>query len=175
MELPPPTGAESDRIVAGAARWLDQQDPGGLVLVYLSMPGEIRAERVVPLVGGRHRFATTRTPDRGPLTIHPFSAARERHRFGYEQPVAGSPSIDPSEITVVLTPGLAFDLAGNRIGWGKGYYDQLLPQTGASRVGLTLERRLAEMVPVEPHDCPMDVLVTESRIVEINPPRTPNR
>ncbi len=167
LGLDPPTETESDQIVGRAATWLEGRQPG-LVLVYLSMPGEIRAERVVGLVGDRHRFATSRTPGRGPLTIHPFSAPRERHRFGYEQPVADSPTIDPSELTVVLAPGLTFDLSGNRIGWGKGYYDQLLSETPAVRVGLTLERRLTTAIPVEDHDRPMDVLVTEARVVEID-------
>ncbi len=174
LDLPPPSPIESEAIAARVAAWLDTV-PSGLVLVYLSMPGEIRAERVAELASAGHEFATTRTPPRGPLTIHPLSAKRERHRFGYEQPVADSPTIDPADLTVVLVPGLTFDEDGNRIGWGKGYYDRLLASTDAVRVGLTLERRVSVGIPVEPHDRAMDFLATESRLVSISGRSPSNR
>jgi 5-formyltetrahydrofolate cyclo-ligase len=160
LELAPPTFEEADLVVSGMVEWL-QTVPETVVLVYLSMPGELPAEQVVA-TDHRHRFATTRTPSSGPLTIHPFEAPRERHRFGYEQPVLGAPVVDPTGVGVVLVPGLAFDPHGNRLGWGKGYYDRLLPTLAqATKVGVTLERRLVEEIPVEPHDVPMGFLATE--------------
>jgi 5-formyltetrahydrofolate cyclo-ligase len=161
LELAPPTPEESELVVSGLAEWL-RTLPATLVLVYLSMPGELPAERVVEATSDRHRFATTRTPPGGLLTIHPFDAPRERHRFGYEQPVPGAPVVDPAAVGVVLVPGLAFDRHGNRLGWGKGYYDQLLPTVpSAIKVGVTLERRLVDAIPVEPHDVPVGFLATE--------------
>lgn len=161
LELAPPTPEESEKVVSAIVEWLETV-PATTVLVYLSMPGELPAERVVDAGGARHRYATTRTPPVGLLTIHPFEAPRERHRFGYEQPVAGAPVVDPAEVGVVLVPGLAFDRRGNRLGWGKGYYDQLLPRVPqAIRVGVTLERRMVEAIPVEEHDVAMQWLATE--------------
>jgi len=161
LELAPPSPEESELVVSGLAEWL-RTVPATLVLVYLSMPGELPAERVVEATSDRHRFATTRTPPGGLLTVHPFDAPRERHRFGYEQPVPDAPVVDPAAVGVVLVPGLAFDRRGNRLGWGKGYYDQLLPTVPAAiKVGVTLERRLVDVIPVEPHDVPVGVLATE--------------
>ena len=161
LELAPPTLEEAELVVAGLVEWL-RTVPATVVLVYLSMPGELPAEQVVAPTDHRHRFATTRTPPNGPLTIHPFDAPRERHRFGYEQPVPGAPLVDPTGVGVVLVPGLAFDRYGNRLGWGKGYYDRLLPTAAqATKVGVTLERRLVEEIPVAPHDVPMGFLATE--------------
>lgn len=161
LELAPPSPEEAELVVAGLVEWLGTL-PATLVLVYLSMPGELPAERVVDATNDRHRFATTRTPAGGLLTIHPFEAPRERHRFGYEQPVPDAPVVDPAGIGAVLVPGLAFDHHGNRLGWGKGYYDQLLPIVPAAiKVGVTLERRLVGAIPIEPHDVPMGFLATE--------------
>ncbi len=146
--------------MSNLARWLDLIEPT-TVLVYISMPGELAAERVVDRVD-HHRFATTRTPDEGWLTVHPFDSPRERHRFGYTQPVASSPQVPFADIGVVLVPGLAFDRSGNRVGWGKGYYDRLLAGVEAVKVGVTLERRILPAIETEGHDVAMDLLVTEA-------------
>ncbi len=163
MHLTPPSTAENRDVVENLVRWLSLQ-PATTVLVYLSMAGELAAEQVVPR-SPQHRFATTRTPAKGPLTIHDFDAPRERHRFGYEQPSEESSVLDGREIGIVLAPGLAFDGQGNRLGWGKGYYDQLLASLKAEVVGVTLDRRMAKVVPHEAHDVRVDWLATESGVV----------
>lgn len=166
--LPPASEAESAAVTAALVEWLGLVEPT-TVLVYLSMSGEIRVEAVVPPCLERHRFATTRTPSAGPLTIHPFDAPREHHRFGYEQPQADAPRIDRSRIGIVLVPGLVFDRSGNRLGWGKGYYDRLLAglSPGVMRVAITLERRLVERVPAEVHDIVMTHLATERGVFRL--------
>lgn len=147
----------------GVRAWLADLPSTG-VLVYLPMPGEVD---VTAAVDGRHRWYVTRTPAAGaPLTIHPFDAEREMHPFGYAQPVGTAPVVDPPDVGVVLTPGLAFDRAGMRLGWGKGYYDRLfalMPSVVA--VGITLDRLVVdEALPAEPHDRRMDALATESGV-----------
>lgn len=159
---PPVSGAESADVTLHLRRWLADLSPAK-VLVYLPMPGEVD---VTGVVDERHRWYVTRTPggDR-PLTVHPFDAPREVHRLGYEQPVAGSETIDPAELDVVLTPSLSLSQDGHRLGWGKGYYDRLFasaPQAVA--VGITLERLLVERLPTEPHDRRMDWLATETGV-----------
>jgi 5-formyltetrahydrofolate cyclo-ligase len=63
---------------------------------------------------------------------------------------------------VVLVPLVAFDRAGHRLGQGGGYYDRLLSNTLRPTVGLAFDVQQVPSVPVEPHDCPLDVIVTES-------------
>ncbi|MDH4119795.1 MAG: 5-formyltetrahydrofolate cyclo-ligase [Acidimicrobiia bacterium] len=158
--LPPPSLEESAAVVAGLSEWLEELEPAA-VLVYVSMPGEIPAEDVVN--HGAHHFYTTRTPTSGWLTVHDFNTPRERHRFGYEQPAENAPDVDPAVIDVVLAPGLCFDRSGVRLGWGKGYYDNLFERmrSDVMAVGVTLERRVLAAVPSEPHDHRMDYLATE--------------
>lgn len=131
------------------------------------MNGEIASEDIA----GRtpHRLYTTRTPARGPLTVHPLDAPRERHRYGFEQPVESSAEADLSDIGIVLVPGLAFDREGRRLGRGKGYYDRLLAQLpGRALVAITLERLLVKRVPTEPHDLPMTHLATEWGVTPVD-------
>ncbi len=70
---------------------------------------------------------------------------------------------------MALVPGLTFDTRGRRLGRGKSYYDRLLAGLPASalRVGVTLERLMAEIVPVESHDVAMTHLVTENGVRQI--------
>lgn len=65
----------------------------------------------------------------------------------------------------VLVPGVAFDLAGRRIGYGGGYYDRLLPMLSprALRLAGAFEAQVVDRVPAAAHDLTVDALVTESR------------
>lgn len=71
------------------------------------------------------------------------------------------------DIDLALIPGLAFDLAGGRLGRGKGYYDRLLGDRSfrAVKAGVCLEERLLPAIPMEPHDVTMDLIITERRVV----------
>lgn len=143
--------------------WLLARPPT-TVVCYRAMTGELTLDALVTddALAARHRWATTRTPSSGPLTVHPWDAPLERHRFGFEQPVADAPGVELSEIGVVLAPGLLFDARGGRLGYGAGYYDALLAQVPAAcAVGVTCEALLVERVPMEAHDVAMSWIATE--------------
>ena len=65
-----------------------------------------------------------------------------------------------------LVPGLAFDEKGNRLGRGKGYYDQLLRNARGVKVALAYDFQVLNEVPAEAHDVRMDFIVTETRVVQ---------
>jgi 5-formyltetrahydrofolate cyclo-ligase len=74
------------------------------------------------------------------------------------------------EIDAAIIPGSVFDIHGGRLGYGGGYYDRFLvndaPQ--ARRIGFAFELQLVDKLPLEPHDQPLDILITEKRIVNIS-------
>ena len=61
----------------------------------------------------------------------------------------------------ILLPGLAFDRAGVRLGYGGGFYDRLLPDFRGVTVGVIQAGLLVPALPREPHDLPVRWLVTE--------------
>jgi len=81
-----------------------------------------------------------------------------------------SPRVDPAEIDAAVIPGSVFDIHGGRLGYGGGYYDRFLVNDAprAKRIGLAFELQLVDKVPLEPHDQPLDILITEERIVNIS-------
>ncbi len=80
-----------------------------------------------------------------------------RGAFGIWEPKG--PAI--SKVDLVFVPGVAFDKKGNRLGYGKGYYDRFLSKTSASTVGLAFSCQIAESLPCDEHDKRLDMILTE--------------
>jgi 5-formyltetrahydrofolate cyclo-ligase len=75
--------------------------------------------------------------------------------------------VDPDEIDLIIVPGIGFDMHGNRIGHGFGYYDDLLKKTKkAKKYGLAFESQIIDLVPCEKHDVKVDRIITEERVIE---------
>jgi 5-formyltetrahydrofolate cyclo-ligase len=161
--LSPSVPEEGDRVVEQLVELLGDASAG---CVYLPMAGELDVTSVVVRRADLAWF-TTRTVDRITLTVHHFDSEYEVHPFGYRQPVAGSLEVDAAEIDVWIVPGVAFDTAGHRLGHGMGYYDRLLTQARpeARLIGVTTERRIFPDIPFDAHDVPMDLVVTEARVI----------
>jgi 5-formyltetrahydrofolate cyclo-ligase len=87
--------------------------------------------------------------------------------FGIAEPREEHPEHYPGALDLILIPGVAFDLSGHRIGYGKGYYDRTVHTLeGSGRlVGLCYDFQLVEAVAGEPHDVLMDMIITERRVV----------
>jgi 5-formyltetrahydrofolate cyclo-ligase len=75
---------------------------------------------------------------------------------------------DSRELDLVVVPGIAFDEKGNRLGFGKGYYDKFLSKLSKKTpvVALAFEDQLAKSIPKEKHDIQMHKIVTEKRVIE---------
>lgn len=110
-------------------------------------------------------WATTRTVGaHAPLELRAYRPPFERHPFGFLQPRADAPRVDPAAVDLVLVPGLAFDRGGGRLGHGQGHYDRLLPTLppDVPRVGVAIDALVVARVPTEAHDVPMTHLLTPS-------------
>jgi len=77
-------------------------------------------------------------------------------------------AVDPGEAQVVLVPGLAFDRRGYRVGYGGGHYDRYLRRLApdAVRIGIAFDEQLVPSVPHGGEDEPVDVIVTDRRVID---------
>ncbi len=69
------------------------------------------------------------------------------------------------KVDVIFVPAVAFDLNFNRLGMGKGYYDRLLKGLSALKVGVCYDFQILPKLPAEPHDVPVDFILTEKRAI----------
>ncbi len=99
------------------------------------------------------------------LEIHGLGDLSPGH-FGILEPRRGTPPVPLSESDLVLVPLVAWDVRGYRIGYGKGYFDRALAARGRSlSIGLALESQRVPRVPEGPTDVPLDMVVTEKRVL----------
>jgi 5-formyltetrahydrofolate cyclo-ligase len=87
----------------------------------------------------------------------------------YEPAVKMRKRVDPSEIEVVLVPGIAFDRQGGRLGMGGGYFDKLLVEIPkARRIALAFSTQVHEgSLPLLDHDMPMHQIITEKETIQL--------
>ena len=94
------------------------------------------------------------------LQFSPGSDLIENH-WGIREP-AGDEIIDPTEIDAVLVPVLCYDRDGNRIGYGKGFYDRFLAKcrSDCRKLGLSFFDPVDKIDDVSPYDIPIDGCIT---------------
>ena len=87
--------------------------------------------------------------------------------FGAQIPEAG----DWMTPEIVIVPLVAFDRQGGRLGYGGGFYDRTLEGLRAQRptlaVGFAFDAQEAEALPLEPTDQPLDLIVTETGVIQL--------
>lgn len=87
--------------------------------------------------------------------------------FGIPEPDGNCTIRSPLDADVIVVPGIVFDLAGRRIGYGKGYYDRTLHhlEGKGKLVAFCYDFQLITEIVGEPHDVVMDMIITERRVV----------
>lgn len=89
------------------------------------------------------------------------------NRYGIVEPEDGQ-VVDPKQIDLVLVPMIVCDLKGNRIGYGKGYYDRFLAQCRKDviTVGLSYFDPVDNILDVHEFDIPLKYCITPERVYE---------
>ncbi len=88
----------------------------------------------------------------------------QRGAFGILEPVRDDRFLTRAEeVDCVIVPGVVFDKKNNRLGRGGGYYDRFLKQLrpDACKVGLAFSFQIVDAVPTDPHDVPVDIVLTD--------------
>ena len=86
------------------------------------------------------------------------------NKFGILEPLG-----QPQQLNnfICILPLLATDAKGNRIGYGKGYYDKFLKNKQCIKIGICYDYQILNMIPTDFYDIPLDIIVSEKRILEI--------
>ena len=136
------------------------------ILMYHSLPDELSTIDFIDKWHTRKHFFLPRVNGVN-LDVLPYDRTRLQYRsFHIEEPT-GDDIEDIDNIELIIVPGIAYDNRGNRVGRGKGYYDRLLNRTKATKIGIGYDFQLVDEIDSEPHDITMDIVITDSRIINI--------
>jgi len=155
-------------ITAEAVRRL--RDLPGLVGAFVAFGSEFHPGQLIEHLAAEGRsVALPATPRwNAPLVFRSWSPGEPlvKGRMNIPEPNPESPEVFPK---VVVVPPVAFDRRCFRIGYGAGFYDRTLPALRARHpvfaLGVAFACQEVEAVPDEPHDVPLDEIVTETEII----------
>ncbi|QDT36156.1 5-formyltetrahydrofolate cyclo-ligase [Stratiformator vulcanicus] len=142
------------------------------VLFYVDIRSEVRTRDVLPIaLKSPKRIAVPWCRDDGTLALFHLRDMAELKpgKYGILEPDVELRSraerrIDPHEVDLALVPGVAFTLAGDRLGYGKGYYDRLLAEVKREchLIGLAFECQIVPDLPTGEHDRRVHAVLTEA-------------
>lgn len=136
------------------------------ILMYHSLDDELSTRRFIDKWHSRKSFFLPRVNGLN-LEILPYDRSRmSLGAFHIEEP-QGDETVSVSDIELIIVPGVAYDRAGNRVGRGKGYYDRLLADSKAMKIGLAYDFQLVDEIDAETHDVKVDVVITDKGVVRV--------
>ena len=143
------------------------------IMFYVDVRDEVRTRQALPdAVGSGKRIVVPYCVD-GELELFWLENMDELELGMYrilepknELRIVESKRLQPTDLDLVMVPGVAFDRNGGRTGHGKGYYDKLLQHArlDAPLIALAFECQMLQKIPAESHDIYMDKIVTEAAI-----------
>lgn len=90
--------------------------------------------------------------------------------FGIPEPFGRSVRrLAPDVVELAAVPGLAFDIYGNRIGYGAGFFDSFFRKSAnrCLKIGLAFDFQVLDEIPYEEQDIPMDIIITDKRVIRL--------
>lgn len=164
--LPDAVRTQAAQVLAEAAPAIEAL-PGRIVSGFWPIRSEIDPRPLMDALADRG--ATITLPaviDRQTITFRRYDAKTPLvpGGFGTMAPGPDAETLDPD---IMLVPLSAFDGAGNRIGYGAGHYDRAIARLhGMGKrphlIGLAFACQRVEAIPVEPHDVPLNAIITEN-------------
>lgn len=143
---------------------------------YIDIPDkkEVQTRRLIERIAGMGKtvVAPRIIPETRELEHVPIDGLHglRRNHWGVDEPV-GSATVGPDDLDFVVVPMTGGDPYCNRMGYGRGFYDQFLSKVQAAvKAGLLPENCMQEeTLPVEEHDQKLDYILTESNIYRCSP------
>lgn len=144
------------------------------IALYASFKNEVLTDEVLldALERGKEVFYPKVIRGKGGLGFVRVNGKDELEVGSYDIPEPrGKGFIEKPLVGLVVVPGVVFDVMGNRLGYGKGYYDRTLALLVGSvqLVSLAFDFQVVEGIPTQPHDMRVDWVITEKRVIECKP------
>ena len=159
-------GDEAARLITQLPEWKQSKT----VCLYASFGGELPTDALlaVALLEGK-RLLLPRVTNKTTLVLHEVTdlGALQTSRLGIREPKPAAPVATLADAGLILVPGLGFDGAGRRLGFGGGFYDRLLakPPRKTFLLGHAHAFQLVPRLPDEPHDIKVKAVATPQGVI----------
>lgn len=134
------------------------------LLLYYALPDELPTHEFIKKWSNNKKIYLPRVNGEDLKILEYVPDGLSIGAFNIEEPT-GDVLVDCSIIDLIIVPAVAFDKNCNRLGRGKGYYDRLLSKSDAIKIGVGYDFQIVKTLPVEPHDVPMDCVITPKEII----------
>lgn len=167
----PAVRATASRVIIEKVCSLPEYAQAKVVLTYMGFGSEIETDDFLERIIADGKIAILPRVDVGSRTLmlHPVHGVAELRAgtWGIREPRFDAPSVPISAINFALIPGVAFDHVGNRLGYGRGYYDKLLSSAdpALARVAAAFSCQIVHAVPFGPNDKAVHSIITENDII----------
>jgi 5-formyltetrahydrofolate cyclo-ligase len=166
--FPPNLRAAAAEKIISAVLTLPTWQSARTVGCYLSLPEEVPTAQIVSLglKSGKLMAAPVITQLNEPMRFYQLALNQKTQAgpLGIMQPPQDQ-LVAAESLDLLVVPGVGFDLHGNRLGYGKGFYDQYLAAFKGITLGLAYDLQVVDELPATSRDCPLQMLVTESRVL----------
>lgn len=147
-----------------------------IILLYAPIKSEIDVMPIFDIAknkGKRVAFPKCNLEDRT-MKFHFVDSLDELEvcAYGIREPKEEAPVYDPETengSVLCFVPGLAFDVYGYRLGYGKGYYDKFMNKFTGSTIGLAFTHQIMPSLPKGKFDKHCDIMITEKGIKTLKP------
>ncbi len=171
--VPLPVRKVKDKAIAERLCDLEVYRRSNAVLFYVSFRAEVETRDLIEraLESGKTVLVPKVHEEETALKLYEIKGLDELAPgyMGIPEPEARAENLRSiGDVELVIVPGAAFDEKGNRLGYGKGYYDKLLSSEAARpvMVALAYEEQMEERIPAEAHDISIDIILTDRRIIQ---------
>jgi 5-formyltetrahydrofolate cyclo-ligase len=143
------------------------------IVLYNNTPDEVQTQALITAAWRSQKNCylpcLSPEPESGlAFRLHQASKPLISNRYGILEPAPEQRSIAVTDVDLLVIPLVAFDIRGNRLGMGKGYYDRALSIGKEGNkpwlVGLAYACQQVDAVPVDTWDVPLDLIITEQKI-----------
>lgn len=158
------------RIICQKLQDLPEFQKAQTVMLFLNFRDEVETTALAEaIIAGKKKLVLPRCAPQGiliPFEVRDLNVDLESGAWEIREPKLTNGKVEPSEIDLIIVPGAGFDLYGNRLGYGGGFYDRffMLLKPSTPRVALSFECQVIEQVPVDKHDFKMTMLITENKV-----------
>lgn len=155
---------------------LEEFNKADIILCYVSLPSEVGTEAIIDYALGQGKITAVPRCEGNIMRFHVIASRNELKKgaFGIPEPDSDAPVVESFRNAICVVPALCFNENGQRIGYGKGYYDRFLSESGCYSVGICYEDFICSF-PVEAHDRAVNVIITDKgtprRVYESEPAR----